>query len=91
MFVGSFAGDFDGFQSDVVSAITSFKAAGITQLLIDLTNNGGKDELVSNLAKARSHWCRRGVHMSRAFPASVPGWEQYWLSVCYCFRRCILW
>lgn len=41
MFVGSFGGNFNGFQSDVVSAVNSFKAAGVTQLLIDLTNNGG--------------------------------------------------
>ncbi|RDB23935.1 Peptidase S41 family protein ustP [Hypsizygus marmoreus] len=41
MFVGSFGGSFGGFQTDVVSAITEFKAAGVTQLLIDLTNNGG--------------------------------------------------
>lgn len=41
MFVGSFGGDFDGFQADTVAAINSFKAAGVTQLLIDLTNNGG--------------------------------------------------
>jgi len=41
MFVGSFSGDFNGFQSDVVAAVNSFKAAGVTQLLIDLTNNGG--------------------------------------------------
>ncbi|KAG6860617.1 hypothetical protein C0995_009371 [Termitomyces sp. Mi166 len=41
MFVGSFEGDFDGFQADVVSTIEVFKKAGITQLLIDLTNNGG--------------------------------------------------
>ncbi|KAG6816400.1 hypothetical protein H0H87_006312 [Tephrocybe sp. NHM501043] len=42
MFVGSFGGDFDGFQADTVSAITAFKQAGISQLLLDLTNNGGK-------------------------------------------------
>ncbi|KAG6864821.1 hypothetical protein C0991_006942, partial [Blastosporella zonata] len=41
MFVGSFAGDFDGFQTDVVSTITAFKEAGVSQLLLDLTNNGG--------------------------------------------------
>lgn len=41
MFVGSFEGDFDGFQSDTVSAINAFKQAGVTKLLIDLTNNGG--------------------------------------------------
>jgi len=43
MFVGSFSpADFDQFQADTVAAITAFKAAGVTQLLIDLTNNGGK-------------------------------------------------
>jgi hypothetical protein len=41
MFVGSFAGDFEAFQSDTVAAINSFKASGVEQLLIDLTNNGG--------------------------------------------------
>ncbi|KAF5339039.1 hypothetical protein D9758_014119 [Tetrapyrgos nigripes] len=42
MFVGSFSpDDFDQFQKDTVDAIDSFKAAGVTRLLIDLTNNGG--------------------------------------------------
>ncbi|KAF5384319.1 hypothetical protein D9615_003317 [Tricholomella constricta] len=41
MFVGSFGGNFNGFQSDVASAVRSFQTAGVTQLLIDLTNNGG--------------------------------------------------
>ncbi|KAK7042445.1 TSPc domain-containing protein [Favolaschia claudopus] len=42
MFVGSFGpNSFDGFQGDVVSAVNAFKAAGVTRLLIDLTNNGG--------------------------------------------------
>lgn len=43
MFVGSFEpDDFNGFQSDVVATITAFKAAGVSRLLIDLTNNGGQ-------------------------------------------------
>ncbi|KAJ6613551.1 hypothetical protein B0H10DRAFT_2047628 [Mycena sp. CBHHK59/15] len=41
MFIGSFEGDFEGFQTDTVSAISAFQAAGVTKLLIDLTNNGG--------------------------------------------------
>ncbi|KAF8813458.1 hypothetical protein BYT27DRAFT_7180997 [Phlegmacium glaucopus] len=42
MFVGSFAPtDFNQFQADTVAAFSDFKAAGVTQLLIDLTNNGG--------------------------------------------------
>ena len=41
MFVGSFEGDFVQFQTDTVSAINAFKAAGVSRLLIDLSNNGG--------------------------------------------------
>jgi hypothetical protein len=50
MFVGSFSpNDFDQFQSDVVATTAAFKAAGVTQLLIDLTNNGGKLYLTASL------------------------------------------
>lgn len=41
MFIGSFEGDFDGFQNDTSSAISAFLAAGVTRLIIDLSNNGG--------------------------------------------------
>lgn len=41
MFVGSFEGDFDQFMSDTVQAINAFKEAGVTRLILDLTNNGG--------------------------------------------------
>ncbi|KAJ7130238.1 hypothetical protein C8R44DRAFT_775165 [Mycena epipterygia] len=41
MFIGSFEGDFEGFQTDTVSAISAFKAAGVKKLIIDLSNNGG--------------------------------------------------
>ncbi|KAH9834923.1 uncharacterized protein C8Q71DRAFT_132075 [Rhodofomes roseus] len=42
MFVGSFEPeDYYGFQSQVASVISTFLEAGVTQLLIDLSNNGG--------------------------------------------------
>ncbi|OCH94582.1 hypothetical protein OBBRIDRAFT_100132 [Obba rivulosa] len=42
MFVGSFEpDDFNGFQFDVEAAIKQFKAEGVSQVLIDLSNNGG--------------------------------------------------
>ncbi|KAJ7756929.1 hypothetical protein B0H16DRAFT_1537435 [Mycena metata] len=41
MFIGSFEGDFNGFQNDTQSAIAAFQAAGVTRLIIDLSNNGG--------------------------------------------------
>lgn len=45
MFVGSFEGDFVQFQTDTVSAFNSFTAAGVSRLLVDLTNNGGEAKL----------------------------------------------
>lgn len=41
MFVGSFEGDFNQFQTDTQAAIAQFKASGVTHLIVDLTNNGG--------------------------------------------------
>jgi len=45
LFVGTFEGEaesfFADFQDDVATAITNFKKAGVSRLLIDLHNNGG--------------------------------------------------
>ncbi|TDL18401.1 hypothetical protein BD410DRAFT_500291 [Rickenella mellea] len=41
MFIGSFDGDYVQFQTDTVSAIQGFKKAGVSHVLLDLTNNGG--------------------------------------------------
>ena len=41
MFVGSFEGDFNQFQTDTQAAIQQFQSSGVTRLIIDLTNNGG--------------------------------------------------
>ena len=41
MFVGSFGGDYIQFQFDVADAINQFKASGVTNLLVDVTGNGG--------------------------------------------------
>ncbi|KAI9513435.1 hypothetical protein F5148DRAFT_5147 [Russula earlei] len=41
MFVGSFDGNFTQFPNDVVAAINDLQASGVTNLLIDVTNNGG--------------------------------------------------
>lgn len=41
MFVGSFGGDPIQFQFDVADAIDQFKASGVTNLLVDVTENGG--------------------------------------------------
>jgi len=41
MFVGSFGGNFSHFPRDVEAAVNQFKASGVENLLIDVTNNGG--------------------------------------------------
>lgn len=41
MFVGSFDDDFSEFQSDTQAAVTALQQAGVTRVLIDLTNNNG--------------------------------------------------
>ncbi|KAH9077631.1 hypothetical protein EDB83DRAFT_2514346 [Lactarius deliciosus] len=41
MFVGSFVGVITQFPLDVDAAVKQFKASGVTNLLIDVTNNGG--------------------------------------------------
>ncbi|KAI9438203.1 hypothetical protein H4582DRAFT_2076810 [Lactarius indigo] len=41
MFVGSFEGDPYQFASDVDAAVKQFRASGVTNLLIDVTNNSG--------------------------------------------------
>ena len=41
MFIGSFEGNFSQFQFDVDAAVQQFTASGVTNLIIDVTNNGG--------------------------------------------------
>jgi hypothetical protein len=44
MFVGTFApANFTQFQFDVQSIVSYFQGAGVTKLLLDVTNNGGED------------------------------------------------
>ncbi|KAG9126864.1 hypothetical protein FRC07_001649 [Ceratobasidium sp. 392] len=41
LMVGSFGGDYVGFQNDTVAALAKFKAAKVQQLIVDVTGNGG--------------------------------------------------
>ncbi|KAF5323124.1 hypothetical protein D9611_009260 [Ephemerocybe angulata] len=41
MYVSSFGGDYYSFQLGVAASMWSFQQAGVTQLLIDVSNNGG--------------------------------------------------
>lgn len=39
--VGSFGGDYVGFQNDTIAALAKFKANNVQQLIVDTTGNGG--------------------------------------------------
>ncbi|KAF8752157.1 peptidase S41 family protein [Rhizoctonia solani] len=41
LMVGSFGGDYTKFQTDTVAALAKFKSAGVQQLIVDTTGNGG--------------------------------------------------
>ncbi|KDN39431.1 hypothetical protein RSAG8_08837, partial [Rhizoctonia solani AG-8 WAC10335] len=41
LMVGSFGGDYVGFQNDTLNALSKFKAANVQQLIVDTTGNGG--------------------------------------------------
>ncbi|CUA67231.1 hypothetical protein RSOLAG22IIIB_07285 [Rhizoctonia solani] len=41
LMVGSFGGNYTKFQTDTVAALASFKSAGVQQLIVDTTGNGG--------------------------------------------------
>ena len=87
MFVGSFGGDFVQFETDTVNAFNAFKTAGITNLLIDLTNNGGTakhftsliDNIFSNLC---SYITFRGLCLPWPVPPPVPCWSVVHSSHC---------
>ncbi|TFK31947.1 hypothetical protein BDQ12DRAFT_671469 [Crucibulum laeve] len=55
MYVGSFSEDPNSFEVDVISAITAFKSAGITRLLIDLTNNNGARRAFDYVQQVNKH------------------------------------
>ena len=75
MFVGSFEpNDFDGFQTDVQSSFAEFKSKGVSQLIVDLSNNGG--EYISGLCftgRWRMMRCTyRWICLSWSVPSCVP-------------------
>jgi hypothetical protein len=41
MYVGSFEGDYIQTQVDIAAAFDQFHASGVTNLVIDVTDNGG--------------------------------------------------
>lgn len=81
MFVGSFGGDFNQFQTDVVAAFDQFKASGVSRLLIDLTNNGGELEFMYYGPLDSSMLSIRRIRLLGTVPPPVFGWCKVWLPV----------
>jgi hypothetical protein len=81
MYIGSFAGDFTQLQVDIAAAFDQFLASGVTNLVIDVTENGGlygfMMEMPNNLTSNDCRWVRlRGI-----IPPSVPWWYGVWNTV----------
>jgi hypothetical protein len=61
MFVGNFEGDFNQTQVDIAAAFDQFYASGVTNLVIDVTNNGGlygfMTEMPNNLTAVGGSLC----------------------------------
>ena len=73
MFVGSFGGDPIQFQFDVADAIDQFKASGVTNLLVDVTENGGSFLLRLIPGNLTRVYARR-IHLSGTIPCCIPCW-----------------
>lgn len=79
MFVGSFPLDDEGeFESDTLAAMTALQEAGVTRVLIDLTNNPGK-------LSAKFH----GVYLSSS-PAASAFCQAAMSAWVYSYTRCSL-
>ncbi len=84
MFVGSFEGDFNQFPLDVEATVKQFKASGVSNLLIDVTNNGGSSWFLMHSypnAGKSDPGDPRWVRLSGFIPSSVPCWYSRWIPV----------
>lgn len=71
MYVSSFGGDYYSFQIGVAASLWSFQQANVTNLLIDVTNNGGK----------LSFGIQRTLHLRRKKYSGMAS------AICVWFRR----
>ena len=64
------------FQTDTVAAMSSFKKAGVSRLLIDLTNNGGMCFFYSGKQVIYKSWnFIRWLRVPGSVPPSIPRWR----------------
>jgi hypothetical protein len=81
MFVGSFDGDFIQTPVDIAAAFDQFHASGVTNLVIDVTDNEGLQGFMDGNAKQSDiNDCRR-VGLPGIAPPSVPWWCDVWNTV----------
>ena len=73
MYVGGFGGDFLQSQIDMATSIDQLYASGVTNLVIDVTNNGGLYGFMMNAKQSDIKGCR-WVPLLGTVPLSVPYW-----------------
>jgi hypothetical protein len=73
MYVGSFLGDPVQFPFDIVDAINQFKSSGVTNLLVDVTDNPGSCTVSTNAYKSDAGGFR-WIYMSGSIPCCIHCW-----------------
>ena len=81
MFVGSFEADTNQFPLDVQAAIEQFKASGVTNLVVDVTNNGGLCTFSAKCWQSLTSAGPRWIRFPRVLPSPVPFWHCGWIPV----------
>jgi hypothetical protein len=80
--VGSFSGDYVGFQNDTVAALAKFKASNVQQLIVDTAGNEGGYDCLGKPCCHRLLWVTliRWFDDRRVFDQRAR-WDQVWLRI----------
>lgn len=73
LFLGSFSDDEANFQNDTVTAVNVFKQRGVKQLILDVTNNGGRLLQYVYFLNFSLFLFRRWLCLSRSMATSISG------------------
>ena len=71
MYVGPLGGDPTQFQFDVVDAINQFKSSGVTNLLVDVTDNPGSCTASANAYRSDAGGLKWN-YLSGNIPCCIP-------------------
>jgi|SRR5712672_1176422 len=82
MFIGTFEGDLNQFPVDVEAVVNEFKSSGVTNLLIDVTNNPGLYAFLFKCQMSPHLRGHRRFGLQWIVPSPVPRWHRGWITVC---------